>query len=107
MIESLKTILSKHPNSFAIWSAEAINIAAGINEIAIIGINMMPLLKEMLLYYVPNKILQGSNTVSYMPLLAKKPIFKKTLLYLCLNSKCKFPYDTTADVMRVIENQVF
>ncbi len=107
MIESLKTIISKHPNSFAIWAAEAINIAAGINEIVIIGSNMIPLVNEMLLHYIPNKILQASNTVSHMPLLAKKTIFKKTLLYLCLNSACKLPYDTTADVMSVIENQVF
>ncbi len=107
MIESLKTIISKHPNSFGIWAAEAINIAAGINEIAIIGTNMIPLLKEMLLHYIPNKILQGSNRVSLMPLLAEKPILKKTLLYLCLNSECKLPYDTTAEVMSVIENQVF
>jgi uncharacterized protein YyaL (SSP411 family) len=107
MIESLKTIISKHPNSFGIWAAEAINIAAGINEIAIIGTNMIPLLKEMLLQYIPNKILQGSNSVSHMPLLAKKPILKKTLLYLCLNSACNLPYDTTSEAMSVIENQVF
>jgi uncharacterized protein len=107
MTESLKTILSKHPNSFGIWAAQAINMAAGINEIAIIGTNMIPLLKEMLLHYIPNKILQGSNRVSHMPLLAEKPILKKTLLYLCLNSECKLPYDTTGEVMSVIENQVF
>jgi uncharacterized protein len=107
MIESLKTIVSKHPNSFGIWAAQAINMAAGINEIAIIGTNMIPLLKEMLLHYVPNKILQGTNVVSNMPLLTQKPISEKTSLYLCLNSACKFPYDTTTDVMGVIEKQVF
>jgi uncharacterized protein len=107
MIESLKTILSKHPNSFGIWAAQAINMAVGINEIAIIGINMIPLLKEMLLHYVPNKILQATDVVSEMPLLAEKPIFEKTFLYLCLNSTCKFPYDTTAGVMGNIEKQVF
>jgi uncharacterized protein len=106
MIESLKTIVSKHPNSFGIWAAQTINMVAGINEITIIGINMIPLLKEMLLHYVPNKILQSTNVVSNMPLLAQKPIFEKTFLYLCLNSTCKFPYDTTTDVMGVIENQV-
>ncbi len=107
MIESLKTIISKHPNSFGIWAAQAINMAAGINEIVIIGTTMIPLLKEMLLHYVPNKILQASEIVSEMPLLAQKPIFEKTFLYLCLNSTCRFPYDTTTDLMGVIEKQVF
>jgi uncharacterized protein len=107
MIESLKTILSKHPNSFGIWATQAFNMAVGINEIAIIGINMIPLLKEMLLHYVPNKILQATDAASKMPLLAEKPIFEKTFLYLCLNSTCKFPYDTTAGVMDNIEKQVF
>jgi uncharacterized protein len=107
MIESLKTIISKHPNSFGIWAALAINIAAGINEIAIIGTNMIPLLKEMLLQYIPNKILQATGAVSDMPLLAEKPVFEKTFLYLCLNSTCNFPYDATTDVMGIIEKQVF
>ncbi len=107
MIESLKTIVSKHPNSFGIWAALAINIAAGINEIAIIGTNMIPLLKEMLLQYLPNKILQSTDALSSMPLLAEKPVFEKTFLYLCLNSTCKFPYDTTTDVLGDIEKQVF
>ena len=107
MIESLKTIVSKHPNSFGIWAAQAINMAAGTNEIAIIGNNMMPLLKEMLLHYIPNKILQATNEVSTMPILAKKTIFEKTFLYLCLNSTCDFPYDTTAEVLANIEKQVF
>jgi uncharacterized protein len=107
MIESLKTIVSKHPNSFGIWAAQAINMAAGTNEIAIIGTNMIPLLKEMLLHYIPNKILQATNVISDMPLLIEKPIFEKTFLYLCLNSTCKFPYDTTAEVMGVIEKQGF
>jgi uncharacterized protein len=107
MIESLKTILSKHPNSFCIWAALAINIAVGINEIAIIGTTMIPLLKEMLLHYVPNKILQATNQVSSLPLLSKKPVFEKTFLYLCLNSTCKFPYDTTAEVIGVIKKQGF
>jgi uncharacterized protein len=106
MIESLKTIVSKHSNSFGIWATHAINMAVGINEIVIIGMNMIPLLKEMLLHYVPNKILQSTNMVSNMPLLVGKPIFEKTFLYLCLNSSCKFPYDTTTDVMGDIENHV-
>ncbi len=107
MIESLKTIIVKHPNSFGIWSATAMNIAVGNNEIAIIGKHKTPLLNEVLLQYIPNKILQSSSTLSGMPLLSKKPVFEKTLLYLCLNFKCEEPFDNISNLMDNLEKQTF
>jgi uncharacterized protein len=107
MIESLKTIITKHPNSFGIWATLAMNIAVGTYEIAIIGTNMIPLLNEMLLCHIPNKILQATIVSSNMPLLIEKPVFEKTFLYLCLNSECKAPYETLADLMDFIENRGF
>jgi uncharacterized protein len=107
MIESLKTIIVKHPNSFGIWSATAMNMAVGNNEIAIIGKYKTPLLNEVLLQYIPNKILQSSSMLSDMPLLSKKPIFEKTLLYLCLNFECKEPFDNVSNLMDSLEKQAF
>ncbi len=107
MIDSLKTILLKHPNSFGIWAATAINMAAGTNEITIIGNNMIPLLKDVLHAYIPNKILQSSILPSVMPLLIEKYVFQKTLLYLCRNSICNNPYEYTQDLLRDINIKVF
>ena len=98
MISSLKNIITKYPGSFGIWAATAMNIAAGINEIAIIGRDMMPSLQEVLLSYIPNKILQATNKPSTMPLLREKEVFKKTSLYLCSNFECKNPVNNAGEL---------
>jgi uncharacterized protein len=107
MMESLKTIILKQPSSFSIWAATAINMAVGINELAIIGTDKTPLLHEMLLQYIPNKILQSTSVVSTMPLLAEKPVFEKTFLYLCRNFVCTEPSYSIIEILNKIEKQVF
>ncbi len=107
MIESLKTIILKHPNSFAIWASLAINKVTGINEISIIGNHMMPQLQKMLLPYIPNKILISSNKVSTVPILYEKPILENTLLYLCRNNVCLNPFNSHINLLAYLENNLF
>ncbi len=107
MINSLKNIITQHPGSFGIWSASAMNIAAGINEIAVIGKDMMPSLQKVLLQYLPNKILQATNVPSRLPLLKEKGDFEKISLYLCRNFKCENPVESAGELFQAIELQVF
>lgn len=107
MISSLKNIILKHPGSFGIWSAAAMNIAAGINEIAVIGTDMIPQLYEVLPAYLPNKVLQATNFSSQMPLLKEKPVFEKTLLYLCRNYQCKHPVNSAEELFKASGSQRF
>ncbi len=106
MIDSLKTIIKKHPNSFGIWYAQAMNMCVGINEIVIIGKQMTPLLNKTLLEYIPNKILQASNKLSNMPLLANKPLLDKTELYLCFNFECTSSVESTIELLKTIKNKI-
>ncbi|MFC4262500.1 thioredoxin domain-containing protein [Ferruginibacter yonginensis] len=98
MIESLKTIISTHSNSFGVWAANAINIAAGINEISVIGTNMMPLLKNVLPEYIPNCIIQSTLTNSDMPLFKNRFVFSKTFIYLCRYFICEKPFSNTSEL---------
>jgi uncharacterized protein YyaL (SSP411 family) len=107
MISSLKNIILKHPGSFGIWTAAAMNIAAGINEIAVIGTDMIPQLYDVLPEYLPNKVLQGANFSSAMPLLKEKPVFEKTLLYLCRNYECKNPVNSAGELFKALGSQRF
>ncbi|MCY7291323.1 MAG: thioredoxin domain-containing protein [Ferruginibacter sp.] len=107
MIESLKTIIVKHPGSFGIWAATAINIAAGINEIVIVGNDVIPALNETLLQYLPNKILQANFNKSNMPLFKNREILKELSIYLCLNFVCKKPVNTVKALLQEIQLQSF
>ncbi|MEJ7609573.1 MAG: thioredoxin domain-containing protein [Ferruginibacter sp.] len=107
MIYSLKNIITKQPGSFGIWTSAAMDIAAGINEIAVIGTGMMPLLKKVLPGYLPNKIMQASTGASDMPLLSGKQNFDKTCIYLCRNFECQLPVNTADELFQAAEMQLF
>ena len=107
MIDSLKTIIVKHPGSFGVWTATAINMAAGINEIVIIGKQVMPSVKEVLLQYFPNKILQANFNKSDMPLFKNREVLEKLSIYLCQNFVCKKPVDTVQALLQEIQLQSF
>ena len=107
MIESLKTIIVNHPGSFGVWASTAINLTAGINEIAIIGNGMMPVVKKVLQEYIPNKILQASIHKSDMFLLQGKAHSKEFSIYLCRNFACGAPLNNVQSLMDKIQLQNF
>ncbi|MBC7382371.1 MAG: hypothetical protein H7296_05160 [Bacteroidia bacterium] len=107
MIDSLKTIIIKHPGSFGIWTSTAINLAAGINEIAIIGSDLMPSVNDVLHQYLPNKILQANFNKSDMFLLKDRPVLKELSIYLCLNFACTSPLKNVKELMNIIQLQSF
>jgi uncharacterized protein len=107
MLFSLKNIIVKHPGSFGIWASAAMNMAAGINEIVVIGNSMMPLVKDVLLQYLPNKIIQSAKGKNNMPLLSQRADPEKTLIYLCKNYVCKVPVENVKKLMVSVENALF
>ena len=107
MIDSLKTIIIKNPGSFGIWASTVINLSAGINEIAIVGNNMMPMVMKALHEYIPNKILQACFNSSDMFLLQDKPFLKELCIYLCRNFACSVPVNNVDQLMGQIHSQNF
>lgn len=107
MIDSLKTIIKKHPGSFGIWTATAMNIVAGINEIVIVGVDVMPSLKNMLLQYLPNKVLQANFNISNMPLLKDRPILKELSIYLCRDFACTPTLRSVNELLCEVQLQSF
>ncbi len=106
MIDSLKTIIVKHPGSFGIWASASINLAAGVNEIAIIGKAMMPALQDVLLEYLPNKVLQANFNKSDMFLLKDRPVLEELSIYLCRNFTCTSVLQNTNQLMAEIQLQI-
>ena len=106
-LASLKKMITKHPGSFGVWAGTVMNIAAGINEIAIVGTDMLSLLLKTLHIYIPNKILQAITGHSDMALLREKYNFTKTFIYVCRNFKCAEPLADIARLEKCIKQNVF
>ena len=107
MIDSLQTLIKNHPGSFGVWAATAMNLAAGINEIVLTSKNVMPALKNVLLQYLPNKVLQTNFNSSEMPLLKERPVLKELSIYLCRNFACEPALNSVEELMKEVKLQRF
>ena len=100
MINSLQNAILKHPGSFGVWASLIQILQAGTIEIAIVGVesknNLLPVLNR----YIPNKIIQSTETnSSIFPLLSKKETKAELAFYSCKNYACKTPYFNIKDFL--------
>jgi len=103
MLQGMSTAMAKHPGSFAVWAGIYLRQTAGINEIVVTGKNIIPTLKTILSYFLPNRIIQSSVALEAFPLLYKKNYETEVTLYLCKNYTCKSPVYTVDELWKEIE----
>ncbi len=107
MLESMYTAVEKYPGSFAKWAGIYLLQAAGIEEIAITGPLYESFLKQILEIYIPNKVLQGSNSAfDNMPLLKGRIIEGSTAIYVCHNYSCLAPVFTIDAVGEIFKKSI-
>jgi uncharacterized protein YyaL (SSP411 family) len=99
----MSAAMQKHPGSFAVWAGIYLRQTAGINEIVVTGKNIMPTLKKILSYYLPNKIVQSSSVVHIFPMLQNKDFEYEVKLYLCKDYTCKSPVYTADDLLNELK----
>ena len=104
MICGLEQSIIKHPTSFGNWASGLQWLIEPINEIAIIGNNAIEILPKMLENYLPNKVLQTSDSSeSNFPLLKGKNLKTDVQFYLCKNYTCLQPVATVKEVFELIK----
>lgn len=103
MLQGMGMASQKHPGSFAVWAGIFMRQTVGINEIVLTGKNIIPGLKTILCYYLPNKILQSSDMMQDFPLLQQKDFEKDVVLYLCEQYTCKTPVYTAEALFKVLK----
>ena len=75
MVSTLRNVIRKYPTSFGNWAGLLEEITVGTSEIAITGKNIAHTLKNILKYYLPNRVLMAAESEEKLfPLLAGKPI---------------------------------
>jgi uncharacterized protein len=72
-------------------------------EIVVSGIDAEFKRKELNAYYIPNKLLAGSNKETDYPLFKERYMDDKTTIYVCVNQQCKLPVHEVEDAMKQIE----
>ncbi|MEP6711947.1 MAG: thioredoxin domain-containing protein [Ferruginibacter sp.] len=103
MISAVSEVVKKYPGSFAIWATCFLKLTMGINEVAITGTNNRATLNDVLHVYIPDKVLQSSNKLIDLPLLAGKPYSEISRIYLCKNYQCQQPVTSAKELLLLIK----
>jgi uncharacterized protein YyaL (SSP411 family) len=70
--------------------------------VAIIGERALEFLSEIQKNYFPNVIFCAGTTENELPLLKKRSVSGKTLIYICQNNSCQLPVETVAEAIALI-----
>ena len=97
---ALKTAIMKYPASFGNWASVVLMQVYGVNEVVISGPEHKQICSELLIHYLPNKVLQSSHSANneYPLLLGKNNAFE-TLIYLCKDYICGPPLKTIEELL--------
>ena len=92
---SLGIAIVQYPTSFGVWASLLLKNTFGTNELVVTGNDFENLRNQVLLRYLPGKILQSARCENGdFPMLKDKNSGKETLIYLCRQYSCKTPVNT-------------
>lgn len=103
MLNNMVNDIQNYGSAYSNWLDLYTNFTTNYYEIAISGSDAKEKLLEINQKFIPNKLICGSTTVSNLPLLTKRFVQGKTLLYICLNKTCKLPTENTIEALNQLQ----
>ncbi|MEO0528184.1 MAG: thioredoxin domain-containing protein, partial [Bacteroidota bacterium] len=104
MLSSMIPSVKEYPQNYSEWNTLFLNTAYPYYEIAVVGENALPLVKELNKKYIPNILLVGSLVESGLPLFKGRYVDESTYIYVCQNGTCKLPVETIEEVTAQLES---
>ena len=104
MLSSMASNMEEYGQNYSNWNALLLNSAYPYYEIAVVGKNALPLVKELHEQHIPNILVVGSLDKSDLPLFEGRYIEEGTLVYVCQNSTCKLPVETIEEAIDQMQN---
>lgn len=100
MLESVKEAVQKYPNSFGVWANLLLELSRGTHEILVLGKDALEKTNELLLAYIPNKVVMSATiTDERYPLMQAKKLEQLTTFYVCRNYSCQLPFKSLEEVL--------
>ncbi|MES2775157.1 MAG: thioredoxin domain-containing protein [Bacteroidota bacterium] len=104
MVATVAATSQRYPTSFSNWSCMLQQLVNGTKEIAVSGPGSRRLLHEILVKYIPGKILQSQDKLNDdFPLLQHKWDNTKTEIFFCSNYACKAPVTSVAALLDLLK----
>ncbi len=99
MLNQIASVMDKNGPYYANWASLMGLIAYQPFEVALMGADAVAKAKQMQQNYLPTAIFMGGEKEN-LPLLERKYVKGKTIIYVCRNKTCKLPVD---DVNKAME----
>ncbi|MBE9461842.1 thioredoxin domain-containing protein [Dyadobacter subterraneus] len=100
MLSKMDKILLADVQWVTNWAALYCQKASPTAEIAIVGENADELRKDFDRFFIPNKVVVGTETSSQLPLLENRTkVNGKTAIYVCYDKTCQLPVNSVEDAL--------
>lgn len=99
MLRNMIPLTQEYPSFHSNWLDLMLQYTHGYYEVAISGKDALKKTTELNRYYLPNKLITGSEEVSDLPLLKNRFVDNKTLIYVCVDFSCNLPTEKVSDVL--------
>jgi len=103
MLNNVKNYMSSYGSGYSNWGLLMLNKVSTFYEVAIVGKDADQKRAELNQYYIPNKMLIGSNKESSLPLLKNKYVNGETIIYVCINKTCKLPVSEVREAVKQMQ----
>lgn len=104
MAEKITRLVTTDVQWVANWAALHCVLAAPTPEIAIIGPQADAYRQDLDRFFIPNKVVLGTENTSKLPLLQDKiAVGGKTMVYVCFNKTCQLPVHSIEEALKQIQ----
>ena len=103
MLNSIQGQIPSYGSGYSHWGNLMLKNVYPYYEIAVTGNKIVQMRKDLNQYYIPNKLVLGTDTESNLPLLENKYIKGETLYYVCVNKTCQIPTENLKEALTQIK----
>jgi hypothetical protein len=97
MLLSMESRISRHPSAYANWASLALSVANELYIIAVLGKEVVSIIKKLKEKNLPGTLIFGSKVESNLPYFANRYTEGKTLIYICSGTFCMQPVESVAE----------
>ncbi len=105
MLHNVQPEIKTYASAYSNWLDLIENYKNNYFEIVVVGKDAKNKIEELNTAYLPNAMIAGSTTESEKPLINYRYIENETLIYVCVNNRCKLPVSSVSEALELLNNK--
>ena len=105
MLHNVQPEIETYASAYSNWLDLIENYKNNYFEIVVVGKDAKNKIEELNTTYLPNAMIAGSTTESEKPLINYRYIENETLIYVCVNNRCKLPVSSVSEALELLNNK--